>query len=142
MELVARGTIAARSRLLRLLGGGKCGMARTAISHSVGRLGLVGAPMGGKHSGCSINDDNSSSSDTGFCSVFSRSMVSITTTNGVYTVGYFSKATGTTTTTISTVGLRGMITALTNSSAVFILYRDSSRTQRFALRVGTVLGKS
>lgn len=53
-RVVAGGSVRARSSLISRLGGTKFGMARTAISESVGRLRLMGIPLVSKECGCDL----------------------------------------------------------------------------------------
>lgn len=104
LSVVGSKGVRARRRLRTHLHSYKFRIARTAISHSVGRLELIGRLSRDKGCMCAANIEGGSRS-TGLDSgeVFERSIVKVSDTVGVIYVGYTINVTGTTYTTVSGV---------------------------------------
>lgn len=130
LRLVREGSIRARRRLSTCLRGRKFRIARTAMSHSVHRLGLAGVSASGNERGCTIVASTSSGVVRGCTEILERKFLSISTTRGVIIVGAISNVTKTITTTMSTVQVRRVINSLTKSSAVLYIVHASSSTIR------------
>lgn len=105
LHLVRRGPVDQRRALLRCLDGRNFSTARTAVSHSVQRVGLIGTTAAAN---CHCISDRDRMLGPGvrtqFRAVFRRSILKISFTNRIILIGYCSNVTGTTYRIFSTLG--------------------------------------
>ncbi len=140
LGVVGRGVILARRSLRGRLVRVNCSIARSAISHSVGRLHLIGDRSTGKGCHCitaSTRDLGGSADRCG--SIFMGSIGDISCTLGGIMVGYCSNVTSDTYIVLSGVFRSVVLNSLTNSSAVVVIAGDRRRSRVLISGVGGVL---
>lgn len=131
--VVSDGSIDSRRRLLRTLDGRNFRLARTALSHSLGRLGMTGTTGVGNGCMCILPGGvvcgHSGSRDTDRVLVADK-FISLRFSNGVTIVHAQPKCTDDVTCSVSGQRYPTVLNAVTKSSAVVLIIRRTTSRSR------------